>query len=85
MKTFDRKEIEKLDKLKTEVNKLIARLKNGLIDDYNFLGETDEEQIERFEEVKKWSLHKSEEDISTVGFIMGVEYTIRELNKLINN
>ena len=71
--------------METIINKLIKDLKNGLKDDYNFLGETNEEQIERFEEVKKWTLQKSEEDISTVGFIMGVEYTIRELNKLINN
>ena len=84
MKTFDKEEIGQ-HKLKTEINRLVTDLKNGLKDDYNFLGETDEEQIERFEEVKKWSLHKSEEDISTVGFIMGVEYTIRQLNKLINN
>lgn len=68
--------------METIINKLIKDLKNGLKDDYNFLGETNEEQIERFEEVKKWTLQKSEEDISTVGFIMGVEYTIRQLNKL---
>jgi len=69
----------------TGINKLISELKYGLIDEYNFLGDTDEDQIERFNEVKKWSLNKSEEDISSVGFIMGVEYTIRELEKLINN
>ena len=69
----------------TGINKLISELKYGLIDEYNFLGNTDEDQIERFNEVKKWSLNKSEEDISSVGFIMGVEYTIRELEKLINN
>jgi len=67
-----------------ELEQLIIRLKNGLMEDYNLLGDTDDEQIDRFEEVKKWSLHKSEEDISTVGFIMGVEYTIREIQKLIN-
>tara|TARA_R100000231_G_scaffold50056_1_gene42541 strand:+ start:939 stop:1196 length:258 start_codon:yes stop_codon:yes gene_type:complete len=69
----------------TGINKLISELKYGLIDEYNFLGDTDEDQIERFNEVKKWSLNKSEEDISSVGFIMGVEYTIRELEKLITN
>ena len=69
----------------TGINKLISELKYGLIDEYNFLGDTDEDQIERFNEVKKWSLNKSEEDISSVGFIMGIEYTIRELEKLINN
>ena len=69
----------------TGINKLISELKYGLIDEFNFLGDTDEDQIERFNEVKKWSLNKSEEDISSVGFIMGVEYTIRELEKLINN
>ena len=71
--------------METKINKLISELKYGLIDEYNFLGDTDEDQIERFNEVKKWSLNKSEEDISSVGFIMGVEYTIRELEKLINN
>ena len=69
----------------TGINKLISELKYGLIDEYNFLGDTDEDQIKRFNEVKKWSLNESEEDISSVGFIMGVEYTIRELEKLINN
>jgi len=69
----------------TGINKLISELKYGLIDEYNFLGDTDEDQIERFNEVKKWSLNKSEEDISSVGFIMGIEYTIRELEKLITN
>jgi len=67
-----------------ELEQLIIRLKNGLMEDYNLLGETDDEQTDRFEEVKKWSLHKSEEDISTVGFIMGVEYTIRQIQRLIN-
>ena len=71
--------------MKTKINKLISELKYGLIDEYNFLGDTDEAQIERFNEVKKWSLNKSEEDISSVGFIMGIEYTIRELEKLITN
>ena len=71
--------------MKTKINKLISELKYGLIDEYNFLGDTDEDQIKRFNEVKKWSLNKSEEDISSVGFIMGIEYTIRELEKLITN
>ena len=35
--------------METKINRLITDLKNGLRDDYNFLGETDEEQIERFE------------------------------------
>lgn len=69
--------------MEIKINKLINTLENGLMEDYRYLGDTDDEQNERFEEVKKWSLHKSEEDISTVGFIMGVEYTIRQLKKLL--
>ena len=49
--------------METKINKLISELKYGLIDEYNFLGDTDEDQIERFNEVKKWSLNKSEEDL----------------------
>jgi len=67
--------------MKTKINGLINKLENSILEDWNLLGDTGEEQIERFEEVKNWSLHKSEEDISTVGFIMGVRWAIREIKK----
>jgi len=62
---------------KIEINKLINRLNNNLIEDYNLLGSQ-----ERFDEVFNYSLSKEEEDIHTVGYIMGVEYAIKQLTKL---
>ena len=69
----------------TGINRLITDLKSGLKDNYDLLGETNEEQIERFGEVFDYSLSGEDEDIHTVGYIMGIEYAIRELEKLINN
>ena len=64
---------------------IINKLENGILEDWNLLGDTGEQQIEKFEEVQKWSLHRSEEDISTVGFIMGVRWAIREIKKELKN